>query len=494
MRKRDRDTQGLADLEYLVEGGIRGAPTELTPGPEMYVPVVDELQSAMDAKESGASALAELKEGNLGAAGLDSLMAVLSALGAVPVVGRVPATVGKAIEKVFPKKIDSIGSTSLSIDTYSGITVPMTKDKFFDNVEDLKTPKEDSVSFLKEKMEDGEEIGRPFIVLEWTGTDWKPKKSFHEGRHRMIAAEEVFGKDAKIPVNVQLRNKAGNKIPIKELTGERDFYTVKDSTEADLMLTKFEEWKKSEKPKGKRAFHSTSNASELFETDIFHPVPKGAGQDIGIHVGASPYTSNNAMLNLEHKRQLEKSLPREAAKQKIEKAYQGKVSIPLRLDPDLKPLRIPDMGAFKYPGAWIRELNETDIVPEKIKKDLIEAAKEMLSIERKNDKISGYFNTREGKTTWLNKLREIGKKHGFDSFVYKNFAEGWADDTPKAMDRNPLTKELITEPEDSYMLMYPRQIKYEHSPTKDYTVPVASKRKGGSVVERNPYNYTAKPI
>jgi hypothetical protein len=100
MRRRDKDTQGLADLEYLVEGGIRGAPTELTPGPEMYVPVVDELQSAMDAKESGASALAELKKGNPGAAGLDGLMAMLAAAGAVPVVGRVPAAVGKGIKKI----------------------------------------------------------------------------------------------------------------------------------------------------------------------------------------------------------------------------------------------------------------------------------------------------------------------------------------------------------------------------------------------------------
>ena len=98
MRRRDKDTQGLADLEYLVEGGIRGAPTELTPGPD--VPIIDELQSAMDAKEYGASALAELKEGNFGAAGLDGLMAMLAAAGAVPVVGRVPAAVGKAINKI----------------------------------------------------------------------------------------------------------------------------------------------------------------------------------------------------------------------------------------------------------------------------------------------------------------------------------------------------------------------------------------------------------
>ena len=44
------------------------------------------------------------------------------------------------------------------------------------------------------------------------------------------------------------------------------------------------------------------------------------------------------------------------------------------------------------------------------------------------------------------------------------------------------------------MLMYPRQVKYEHSKTKDYTVSAASKRKGGTIVERNPYNYTAKAI
>ena len=98
MRRRDKDTQGLADLEYLVEGGIRGAPTELTPGPD--VPIIEELQSAMDAKEYGASALAELKEGNPGAAGLDGLMAILAAAGAVPVVGRVPAAVGKGIKKI----------------------------------------------------------------------------------------------------------------------------------------------------------------------------------------------------------------------------------------------------------------------------------------------------------------------------------------------------------------------------------------------------------
>ena len=350
MRRRDKDTQGLADLEYLIEGGIRGAPTELTPGPEMYVPVVDELQSAMDAKESGVSALAALKEGNFGAAGLDGLMAMLAAAGAVPVVGRVPATIGKAIKKT----------------------------------------------------------------------------------------------------------------------------------------------------KGKRAFHSTSSAPELFETDIFHPVSKGVGEDIGIHVGVSPYTSNNAILNVEHRRTLEKPVPpegysAEAAKKEIEEAYQGKTTIPLRLDPDLKPLRIPDMGTFKQPDSWIRELNETDIVPEKIKKDLINAAEEILTKKNYTERWN-YFNTKEGKASWLNKLREVGKKHGFDSFVYENFSEGWASDAIEAMDKNPLTKKLIREPEDSYMLMYPRQVKYEHSKTKDYTVSAASKRKGGTIVERNPYNYTAKAI
>jgi hypothetical protein len=165
-----------------------------------------------------------------------------SALTAVVMAGALESPVGKAIkpvskniEKIFPVKMDSIGGTEASIDTYSGITIPMTKNKFFDNVEKLDNPRKDSINFLAEQMKKGKEIGRPFITLQWTGKTFKPLKESHEGRHRMLAAEKTFGKDVVVPVNVRLRTKSGSTLPIDELIGRTRFYKVKGPEEAALM-------------------------------------------------------------------------------------------------------------------------------------------------------------------------------------------------------------------------------------------------------------------
>jgi len=149
------------------------------------------------------------------------------------------------IEEIFVKDIEAIGATSDSTDRYSSFDIPMTKDKFFENVIKLPKddPKQEHTSFLVEQIKRGRKIGLPNITLKWTGNTWKPAKESHEGRRRMLAAEKVFGSDAKIPVNVQLRNKAGNKIPIDELTGERRYYTVKDADEAEKMLDELGRWK-----------------------------------------------------------------------------------------------------------------------------------------------------------------------------------------------------------------------------------------------------------
>ena len=93
------DVQGLADTEYLIEGGIRGAPTELTPGPPIYTPVVDEIQSAMDMKASARSASESFGKGDLLGAGGHGAMTVLAGLGTIPVVGRIPAALRKAVRK-----------------------------------------------------------------------------------------------------------------------------------------------------------------------------------------------------------------------------------------------------------------------------------------------------------------------------------------------------------------------------------------------------------
>jgi|21_taG_2_1085346.scaffolds.fasta_scaffold17861_2 hypothetical protein len=147
------------------------------------------------------------------------------------------------VSELFSRKKDSIGDTSFSGDTYSSFEIPMTKTKFFDNAEKL-NPKKESIKFLKKEVtRKGKKLGIPHIALEWDGLRWKPIKSNHEGRHRMLVAEDFLGKNVEVPVNVQLRNKAGNKIPVDELIGNRRYYTVKDSEEAKKMLSELEKWK-----------------------------------------------------------------------------------------------------------------------------------------------------------------------------------------------------------------------------------------------------------
>ena len=149
------------------------------------------------------------------------------------------------LSELFSRKMDSIGATSFSGDTYSSFEIPITKTKFFDNTKKL-NPNKESIKFLKKEVtRKGKKLGVPHISLKWDGFRWEPIKSSHEGRHRMIVAEDFLGKNVEVPVNVQLRNKAGNKIPVDELTGNISgrYYKVKDSEEAKKMLSELEKWK-----------------------------------------------------------------------------------------------------------------------------------------------------------------------------------------------------------------------------------------------------------
>ena len=97
----------LADIEYKLAGGVKGAPAPWQSGPDMYIPVVDELASAVEAKQSGASALEAFKKGEYGEAGLEGLRALLSAAGVVPFVGapaRAASKASKSINKQVTKR------------------------------------------------------------------------------------------------------------------------------------------------------------------------------------------------------------------------------------------------------------------------------------------------------------------------------------------------------------------------------------------------------
>ena len=153
-------------------------------------------------------------------------------------------------QDLFSEEPNAIGQTERSTETYYSIRVGMTPSKFLENVEPLgydprteSGPKVDTMKFVTSeanKLKEGKDhqkMGIPFMTLQWNNKtkQWKPILSLHEGRHRVLGVENVFGSDAKVPVNVGLRNENGNKIAAGEITGERDLFTVKSEEQAAEM-------------------------------------------------------------------------------------------------------------------------------------------------------------------------------------------------------------------------------------------------------------------
>jgi len=161
-------------------------------------------------------------------------------------------------QDLFSDSETAVGQTPRSLDTYSSIRVQMTPSKFLANVEPLgydprteSGPKSETMKFVTREAnklkqgKDHQKMGIPFMALQWDNKTkkWNPKLSNHEGRHRVLGVENIFGSDAKVPVNVALRNENGNKIPVGEITGERDLFTVKSEEQAAEMREALEEWR-----------------------------------------------------------------------------------------------------------------------------------------------------------------------------------------------------------------------------------------------------------
>jgi len=160
---------------------------------------------------------------------------------------------------LFTEEADGIGQTDYSTDTSYSVRVEMTPEKFLKNAEPLdydpktepeKSSKSGTVNFTMEeavKLKEGKEhkkLGIPFITLQWNNETktWKPNLDTHEGRHRVLGIENVFGPDAKVPVNVRLQKENGNKIPIKELTGEANLYALESKEQAAEMKEALDVW------------------------------------------------------------------------------------------------------------------------------------------------------------------------------------------------------------------------------------------------------------
>ena len=198
-------------------------------------------------------------------------------------------------------------------------------------------------------------------------------------------------------------------------------------------------------------FHGTSakNLKKIEEKGLFNTTGRQSPtSDIGIHVTTDPTTSNAVIKNTEDAT-----------------TYLGS------LNPNIKPLVINDVNAFRIPSYWKNAFYKTK-TNKVIKDDFKKAVKEAEEFAKTKSKKEGSLNfwtTTEGKTYWLNKLRELGKKHNFDSFKYKNMFEGGD--------------------KDSLMLLYPQQIKDKFTKVKDWSDPNPSKSEGGRVMNDPNKNY-----
>jgi hypothetical protein len=234
----------------------------------------------------------------------------------------------------------------------------------------------------------------------------------------------------------------------------------------------------------------------------------------------------------------------------LEKKYEDSSNLLLKLNDSVNPARVPDVANFKNPLNWAETIavSKKDF-PDKFDLELVTTPKtygfDPLIVKHKGDELvvnSGYlqdimerdgkvnkeyvedlvklvydfkdktlrkyasttpkkkFNTQKSvqdRRTWFEELKKLNKKYGYDSFIYKNKYEGFDSRTARFNPKTGETEIIKNKPkkaEDSLMLMYPEQVKYTTASQFDPKSPKLSMKKGGSVIERNPYNYSPKVI
>jgi len=126
--------------------------------------------------------------------------------------------------------------------------------------------------------------------------------------------------------------------------------------------------------------------------------------------------------------------------------------LPLNINKNTKALEVNDINSFRIPTNWNKAFDGIKTNKE-LKKDFKKAIDEAEDFRRKEEaslKIQGgyypssetdFWSSNYGKVYWLQKLRELGNKHNFDSFIYNNKHEIGTSDA-----------------NDSLMLLYPNQV------------------------------------
>jgi hypothetical protein len=80
---------------------------------------------------------------------------------------------------------------------YRGFTAMMRPSKFLELAADLENPKQSSLDYIRQSVDEGKGVGSPFLNLDFeTG-----KVKSHDGRHRMMVIQEKNG-DEPVPVHI----------------------------------------------------------------------------------------------------------------------------------------------------------------------------------------------------------------------------------------------------------------------------------------------------
>jgi hypothetical protein len=305
-------------------------------------------------------------------------------------------------------------------------------------------------------------------------------------------------------------------------------------------------------------YHSTKNIEDIIDVDEIRFVSKTPEADIGFHVALTPLAANQRIILNHKRQEYLKTLSRkdmsEANKKtvldELEKQYEDSSNLLLKLNDSVNPARVPDVNNFKNPLNWAETIatSKKDF-PDKFDLELVTTPKtygfDPLIVKHKGDELvvnPGYlhdimerddkvnkeyvedlvklvydfkdktlrkyasttpekkFNTQKSvqdRRTWFEELKKLNKKYGYDSFIYKNEYEGFDSRTARLNPKTGETEIIKNKPEkaeDSLMLMYPEQVKYATASQFNPQSPKLSMKRGGSVIERNPYNYSPRSI
>jgi hypothetical protein len=102
------------------------------------------------------------------------------------------------VGKIVFDQENGVGQVPLNQNVnYRGFTAMMRPSKFLELAADLERPKQSSLDYIRQSVDEGKGVGSPFLNLDFeTG-----KVQSHDGRHRMMVIQEKNG-DEPVPVHI----------------------------------------------------------------------------------------------------------------------------------------------------------------------------------------------------------------------------------------------------------------------------------------------------